>query len=58
MDVDDAIKHYAGLAENVFTDGKFKATKLEKAIKSVVETAIHDPESPLLEGDHPGVCRT
>ncbi|KAF8325472.1 hypothetical protein F5887DRAFT_926141 [Amanita rubescens] len=35
MDVDDAIKHHAGLVENVFTDGKFKATKLKKAIKSV-----------------------
>jgi hypothetical protein len=66
LDVDTAIKHYDDLAKEVFGvsnkklfgDGKFKAKKLEEAIKSVVESVTGDSESPLLEGDQPGVCRT
>jgi hypothetical protein len=64
MDVDTAIKHYDDLAKQVFSDmkrcgdGKFKAKKLKEVIKSVVETVTRDPESPLLEGDQAGVCRT
>jgi hypothetical protein len=64
MDVDTAIKHYDGLAKSVFSDpkrwgeGKFKARKLEEAIKSVVMDITGDSESPLLEGDEAGVCRT
>jgi hypothetical protein len=64
MDVDTAINHYDDLAKQVFSDmkrcgdGKFKARKLKKVIKSVVETMTHDPESPLLEGDQAGVCWT
>jgi len=63
MDVGTAIKHYDHLAEQVFSDkkrwgdGKFKATKLEEVIKSVVETETGDPESPLLD-DQARVCRT
>jgi hypothetical protein len=64
MDVDTAIKHYDDLAKHVFSDmklcgdGKFKVKKLKEVIRSVVETVTHDPESPLLEGDQAGVCRT
>jgi hypothetical protein len=64
MNVDTAIEHYDDLAKQVFSDmkqwgdGKFKATKLEAAMKSVVKTATGDSESPLLEGDQVGVCRT
>ena len=63
MDVDTAIKHYDDLAKQVFSDMKrygdgFKAKKLEEVIKSVVETVTRDPESPLLERDQAGVCRT
>ncbi|KAF8961360.1 acyl transferase/acyl hydrolase/lysophospholipase [Flammula alnicola] len=65
MDVDKAIKCYDDLAKDVFSDpkrwggdGKFKATKLEEAIKSVVKDVTGDSESPLLEGNEAGVCRT
>ena len=64
MDVDIAIKHYDDLANQVFSDmklwrdEKFKAKKLEKVIKSVVKTVTGDSESPLLEVDQAGVCRT
>ena len=61
MDVDKAIKHYDNLAKHVFSDpkrvggdGKFKASKLEEAIKSVVTDVTGDSESPLLEGDEVG----
>jgi len=65
MDVDAAIKHYNELTKNVFSDpkrwagdGRFKAGKLEEAIKSVVKEITGDSESRLLEGDEAGMCRT
>ena len=64
MDVEEAIECYDRLVEKVFSkrkwwgDGKFKATILEAVIKSVVQRAIGDSESPLLESDIAGVCRT
>jgi len=65
MDVDAAIEHYNKLAKRIFSDpkrwrgnGKFKAGKLEEAIKSVVEEITGDSESPLSEGDEDGICRT
>ena len=64
MDIDAAIKHYDNLAEYVFSDekkwgdGKFKTSKLEEAVKSVVKDITGDSESPLLDSDEPGVCRT
>ncbi|KAF7761692.1 hypothetical protein Agabi119p4_9684 [Agaricus bisporus var. burnettii] len=67
MDVDMAIKSYDDLAKQVFSamkpwghwgDGKFKATALEAAMKSIVKIVTGDSESPLLEGDQAGVCRT
>ncbi|XP_006464094.1 hypothetical protein AGABI2DRAFT_153069 [Agaricus bisporus var. bisporus H97] len=64
MDVDTAIKIYDDLAKRVFSamkrwgKGRFKATTLEAAMKSVVETVTGDSESPLLEADQAGVCRT
>ena len=64
MDIDKAIEHYDNLAKQVFSDmkrcrdGNFKAKKLKKVIQSVVETVTGDPESPLLERDQAGVCRT
>ena len=65
MDVDAAIKHYDEITKHVFSDpkrwagdGKFKAGKLEEAIKSVVEEITGDSESPLLEVNEAGICRT
>jgi hypothetical protein len=65
MDVDTAIDHYNDLAKQVFStskhwpgDGKFKATKLEEVIKSVVGGVTGDPEEPLLEISDTSVCRT
>jgi len=65
MDVDTAIQRYDDLAQQVFSgmkawggDGNSRATNLEKAIKSVVETATGDSESPLLEVNQAGACRT
>jgi len=65
MDVDVAIKHYGTLVKHVFShqkgrpgDGKFKATKLEVAIKSVVKEITGDSESPLLERNESTGCRT
>jgi len=64
MDVDAAIKYYDILAKEVFSqpkrlqgDGKFKATKLEAAIKSVVKDVTGDPESLLLERNESILCR-
>jgi hypothetical protein len=65
MDVDTAITHYTNLAKHVFSDpklwggnGKFKARKLEEAIRSMVQNITGDPDLPLLESDEAGVCRT
>ncbi|KAF7778948.1 hypothetical protein Agabi119p4_3293 [Agaricus bisporus var. burnettii] len=64
MDVETAIERYNDLAKRVFStpkrwgDGAFKSTTLEEAMKSVVETVTGDSESPLLESDQAGVCRT
>jgi len=65
MDVDTAIKHYDTVVKHVFShpkggpgDGKFKATKLEAVIKSIVREATGDSESPLLERAEVTGCRT
>ena len=64
MDVDTAIEYYNDKVKPIFTDpkrwgdGRFKAGKLEEAVKFVVEDITGDSESPLFEGDEPGVCRT
>jgi len=64
MDVNTAIDRYDELAEQVFSeikrfgDGKFKATNLAKAIKSVVKDVTGNSETPLLEEDQNGLCRT
>jgi len=65
MDVDTAINHYNNLAKHVFShpkrwqgDGKFKATKLEEAMKVVIRDATGDSESLLLEHDVGTCCRT
>jgi len=65
MDIDTAITHYNNIAKYVFSDlkqwggdGRFKASKLEEAIKSMVRDITGDSESPLLEGNEAGVCRT
>ena len=64
MSADTAIAHYDDLVQQVFSDmkrwgnEKFKATKFEEVIKSVVKAVTGDSESPLLEGDEAGVCRT
>jgi len=65
MDVDTAITHYNNIVKLVFSDlkqwggdGKFKARKLEEAIRSMVQDITGDSESSLLETDEAGVCRT
>ena len=65
MDVDTAIEHYNIMVKDVFSDpkgrlgdGRFKATKLEEAIKSIVRDVTGDSESPLLERTESTVCRT
>ncbi|KAF9476075.1 FabD/lysophospholipase-like protein [Pholiota conissans] len=64
MDVNSAIDHYDNLAKKVFSskkiwgDGKFKATELEEAIKSLVRSITGDSESPLLDGEKGEICRT
>ena len=65
MDIDTAIKHYGTLVKQVFSypkgrpgDGRFKATKLEAAIKSIVREASGDSESPLLQQNEATGCRT
>ena len=62
MDVDTAIKHYDIMVTHVFSDpkgnGRFKATKLEVAIKSIVRDVTGNSESPLLERNESTVCRT
>ncbi|KAJ7032979.1 hypothetical protein C8F04DRAFT_635348 [Mycena alexandri] len=64
MDVDTAIMCYDHLAKEVFSevkrglgDGKFKASKLEEAIKSTVAEMTGDSETPLLERGE-AFCRT
>ena len=63
MDVNMAIKHYGTLMKHVFShlkgrpgDGKFKAMKLEAAIKCVVREVTGDSESPLLEQNESAGC--
>ena len=65
MGVETAIDTYNSLAQQVFSDqkrwpgdGKFKATKLEEVIKSIVRDVTGDPEEPLLEVSDASVCRT
>jgi len=65
MDVDTAIKHYDVLAKHVFShpkrwqgEGKFKATRLEEALKVMVKDTTGDSESRLLEYDEATCCRT
>ena len=65
MDVDTAVDFYKNLARQVFSDqmrwpadGKFKATKLEEAIKSVVYDITNNPDEPLLEISSASMCRT
>ena len=65
MDVETAIKFYGTLVKYVFShpkgrpgDGKFKATKLEAAIKSIVKEVTGDSESLLLERNESTCCRT
>jgi len=65
MDVETAIRYYGTLVKQVFShpkgrpgDGKFKATKLEAAIKSIVKEVTGDSESLLLERNESTCCRT
>jgi len=65
MDIDTAIKHYDTMVKEVFShpkrrpgDGKFKAKKLEAAIKFIVRDVTGDSESPLLERNQSTGCRT
>jgi len=65
MDVDTAIKHYDILVKHVFShpkrwhgEGKFKASRLEEAMKAMIRDATGDSESPLLEPDNATRCRT
>jgi len=64
MGIDTAIDAYNSLTQQVFSDqkrwpgdGRFKATKLEEVIKSVVQDITGDPEELLLEVGDTSVCR-
>ncbi|KAJ7886233.1 acyl transferase/acyl hydrolase/lysophospholipase, partial [Mycena olivaceomarginata] len=66
MSVEDAVKAYGQLAKEVFSDvkplgsdGRFKASKLEKAIKEIVraKSALQDPEERL-EDTRNNACKT
>ncbi|KAI0269331.1 acyl transferase/acyl hydrolase/lysophospholipase [Gloeopeniophorella convolvens] len=64
MSVDEAIVCYGGLSEKVFSDvkhglheGKFKASKLEEAIKKIVKQMTGDAESMMLD-PNPAACKT
>ncbi|KAJ7819757.1 hypothetical protein B0H14DRAFT_2600393 [Mycena olivaceomarginata] len=66
MSVEDAVKAYGQLAKEVFSDvkplgsdGRFKASKLEKAIKEIVraKSALQDPEERL-EDTQNNACKT
>ena len=65
MDIDTTIQRYGTMAKQVFShpkgrpgDGKFKATQLEAAIKSIVRDVTGNSESPLLERNESVGCRT
>ena len=65
MDVDTAINAYNNLVQQVFSypkrrpgDGRFKATKFEEVIKSIVQNVTGDPEGLLLEVGNASICRT
>jgi len=65
MDVETAIDSYNSLGQQVFSeqkrwlgDGRFKATNLEEAIKSLVRDITSNPEEPLLEVGNTSICRT
>jgi len=65
MGIDTAINVYNDLAQRVFSDpkrwpgdGRFKATKLEEVIKSIVCAITGNPEEPLLEVGNASACRT
>jgi len=65
MDVDTALKYYDTMVKDVFShpkgrpgQGRFKATRLEAAIKSIVRNVTGDSESPLLERNKSTGCRT
>jgi len=65
MDVDIAIRHYDTLAKHVFShpkrwkgEGKFKATRLEEAMKAMIRDTTGDSEALLLEHNESTCCRT
>ena len=65
MSVDDAIKCYENLSKKIFSDmkwvgdGKYKATRLQNAIKDIVKEKVGDPEAPLFDdGSRSRVCKT
>jgi hypothetical protein len=66
MSVEDAIKVYGELSKDVFSDvkppgsdGRFKASKLEKAIKQIVraKSASQNPDERL-EDTRNNACKT
>ena len=65
MSVDDAIKCYENLSKKIFSDmkwvgdGKYKATRLQNAIKDIVKEKVGDTEAPLFDdGTRGRVCKT
>jgi len=55
MSLENTISHYANLTEEVFSDkqtggdGKFKASKLEKAIKDIVKAETGQEDERMLD---------
>jgi hypothetical protein len=65
MPIDECIKHYGLLSEQVFSkvklagDGKFSASTLEKTIKKIIEDCTHDTEARMMDPRPENeVCRT
>ncbi|KDQ50311.1 hypothetical protein JAAARDRAFT_200086 [Jaapia argillacea MUCL 33604] len=64
LSVEDATRLYAEMVRQVFSEqkfrcqeGKFKATKLEEALKHIVMSSTGDPHAPMLDPG-PEACKT
>jgi hypothetical protein len=66
MSTTEAIEHYGTLAQRVFSDaklvggeGRFKASKLEDAIKEIVEKKTGRADEPMMDPRPEGeACKT
>ncbi|CAE6429776.1 unnamed protein product [Rhizoctonia solani] len=58
MPLESAIKSYANLANEVFSEkkrygsGSFKTTKLKESLRNIIQHATGDPEEPMIDRQH------